>query len=206
LRQEEKRASPSNDGKNRRSWRERRDFSVSFAQGRFHGRQFALSHFPLDAPDFTRLIHAAKPLFAWPELEDVPQLLSIKEILGSLPDEALLDGLRAARGNGRDDYPVTVLWGVVLLSILCRHTHFEDCLDELLRNPTLCVLIGINSPTGIPNSWNVSRFLDVLGQEPHLHNSRAIRGQAGVWGSGGDVTRGRRDRRPVMSSGSARGE
>ena len=93
------------------------------------------------------LIHAAKPLFAWSELEDVPQLLSIKEILGSLPDEALLDGLRAARGNGRDDYPVSVLWGVVLLSILCRHPHFEDCLDELQRNPTLCALIGIHSPT-----------------------------------------------------------
>ena len=120
------------------------------------------------------LIHAAKPLFAWSELEDVPQLRTIKDVLSSLPDEALLDGLQTARGNGRDDYPVGVLWGVVLLSILCRHTHFEDCLDELRRNPTLCALIGINSPTAIPNGCNVSRFLDVLGQEPHLSNSRAI--------------------------------
>jgi DDE family transposase len=120
------------------------------------------------------LIHAAKPLFAWSELEDVPQLRTIKEILTSLPDQALLDGLAAARGNGRDDYPLSVLWGVVLLSILCRHEHFEDCLDELQRNPTLCVLIGINSPAAIPNGWNLSRFLDTLGQQPHLDNSRAI--------------------------------
>src|SRR5262249_21142535 len=42
------------------------------------------------------------------------------------------------------------------------------------RNPTLCALIGINAPTGIPRIWNVSRFLDTLGCEPHLSNSRAI--------------------------------
>jgi hypothetical protein len=120
------------------------------------------------------LIHAARPLFAWSELEDVPQLRTIKEVLSSLPDQHLLDGLRAARGNGRNDYPVEVLWGVALLSILCRHLHVEDCLDELQRNPTLCALIGINSPTAIPRIHNVSRFLDVLGQEPHLQNGRAI--------------------------------
>jgi hypothetical protein len=120
------------------------------------------------------LIHAAKPLFAWSELEDVPQLRTIKDILSSLPDQQLLDGLRAARGNGRDDYPVSVLWGVLLLSILCRHLHVEDCLDELQRNPTLCALIGITAATSIPRAWNMSRFLDTLGQEPHLSNSRAI--------------------------------
>src|SRR5262245_5153146 len=104
-------------------------------RGRFNGRHLALHHFPLDPPGRAMLIHAAKPLFAWDCLEDVPQLRTIKEVLGSLPDQTLLDGLAAARGNGRDDYPVGVLWGVVLLSALCRHTHFEDCLDELQRNP-----------------------------------------------------------------------
>jgi hypothetical protein len=160
------------------------DFGLAGASGaiflflsprwRFNGGGLALSAFPLDPPRTAVLIHAAKPLFAWGELEDVPQLRTIKEVLSSLPDEHLLDGLRAARGNGRDDYPVSVLWGVVLLSILCRHLHLEDCLDELRRNPTLCALIGINSPCGIPKIWNVSRFLDALGQEPHLSNGRAI--------------------------------
>jgi len=120
------------------------------------------------------LIHCTKPLFAWTDLEDVPQLRTIRDILSSLPDQALLDGLAAARGNGRNDYPVSVLWGVLLLSILCRHPHIEDCLDELQRNPTLCQLIGITSPAGIPKAWNMSRFLDTLGQEPHLSNSRSI--------------------------------
>ena len=130
--------------------------------------------FPSPLLDLAMLIHATKPLFAWADLEDVPQLRTIKDVLSSLPDQQLLDGLRAARGNGRNDYPVSVLWGVVLLSILCRHLHVEDCLDELARNPTLCQLIGITSPCGIPKIWNVSRFLDALGQEPHLSNGRAI--------------------------------
>lgn len=119
------------------------------------------------------LIHATRPLFAWSELEDTPQLRTLKDVLASLPDQALLDGLQAARGNGRNDYPVSVLWGVLLLSVLCRHVHIEDTLDELGRNPTLCQLIGIRSPAGIPRPWNLSRFLDTLGQEPHLSACRA---------------------------------
>ena len=79
--------------------------------------------FPSPLLDLAMLIHATKPLFAWADLEDVPQLRTIKDVLSSLPDQQLLDGLRAARGNGRNDYPVSVLWGVVLLSILCRHLH-----------------------------------------------------------------------------------
>jgi hypothetical protein len=120
------------------------------------------------------LIHATKPLFAWSELEDSPQLVTIKDVLSSLPDRHLLDGLQAARGNGRDDYPVPVLWGVLLLCVLCRHLHAEDCLDELARNPTLCALIGIDSPGAIPKAWNLSRFLDGLGQQPHLDGLRAV--------------------------------
>lgn len=120
------------------------------------------------------LIAATKPLFAWGELEDVPQLRTIRDVLASLPDQALLDGLIAARKNGRNDYPVNVLWGVLLLSVLCRHLHIEDCLDELQRNPTLCALISIRHARDIPKAWNMSRFLDTLGQQPHLDNSRAV--------------------------------
>jgi hypothetical protein len=149
-------------------------FLFSPPRGRFNGGALALTPFPQDRPESAMLIHAARPLFAWSELEDVPQLVTIKDVLSSLPDQHLLDGLAAARGNGRDDYPVSVLWGVVLLSILCRHLHVEDCLDELRRNPTLCALIGIDSHHAIPKIWNVSRFLDVLGQEPHLSDGRAV--------------------------------
>jgi hypothetical protein len=110
-----------------------------------------------------------QPLFAWDALEDSPSLGTLKRFLAAIPDAALLDSLRQARGHGRDDHPVSVLWGVVLLTIALRHVHFEACLAELRRNDDLRALIGIprDDEQQVPDSWNVSRFLHVLGQEPH---------------------------------------
>lgn len=112
-------------------------------------------------------VTATKPLFAWDCLEDSPSLKTIRRVLQTIPDGELLESLRIARGKGRDDYPVHVLWGVVLLTILLRHTTIQACLDELVRNEGLRVLIGIESEEAVPKKWNVSRFLEVLGQEPH---------------------------------------
>src|SRR4051812_41058492 len=120
------------------------------------------------------LIHATEPLFAWGQLEDCPTLATIRDFLATVPDQDLLAGLVAARGHGRDDYPVERLWHVVLLTILLRHTSFNACLDELHRNPALCRLIEITAEDQIPNGWNLSRFLDTLGQEPHLSALRQV--------------------------------
>src|SRR5271166_71479 len=73
------------------------------------------------------IVHAAKPLFAWDCLEDSPSLQTIKGLLAALPDGKLLNSLRAARGKGRDDYPVSVLWGVVVLRVALRHTPPRLC-------------------------------------------------------------------------------
>jgi DDE family transposase/transposase-like protein DUF772 len=113
------------------------------------------------------VIPAAKPLFAWDELEDSPSLRTVKEILDALPDAKLLDSLRHARGKGRNDYPVHVLWGVVVLRVVLRHITTEAVLAELRRNAGLRTLIGIDSEGGVPKPWNISRFEDTLGQEPH---------------------------------------
>src|SRR5436305_673112 len=120
------------------------------------------------------LIHATRPLFAWSELEDSPSLQTIRAVLSSLPDQHLLDGLERARGHGRNDYPIPVLWGVVVLSVLCRHVWLNDCLAELHRNPTLCEIIGIRTVADIPKPHNLSRFLDLLGQPDHLRDLRGI--------------------------------
>jgi hypothetical protein len=113
------------------------------------------------------IVLAAKPLFAWDCLEDSPSLQTIKDLLAALPDGKLLHSLRTARGKGRDDYPVSVLWGVVVLRIALRHLTTEAVLAELRRNQGLRRLIGIESEAGVPHKWNMSRFEDVLGQEPH---------------------------------------
>jgi hypothetical protein len=119
-------------------------------------------------------IHATEPLFAWGQLEDHPTLLTLRQFLHAVPDQQLLGGLRAARGKGRDDYPVERLWRVVLLTIALRHVSFNACLAELHRNPALCRLLDIATEDEIPNGWNLSRFLDVLGQEPHLSALRDV--------------------------------
>jgi hypothetical protein len=106
-------------------------------------------------------------LFAWDALEDSPSLRTAREFVASVPDGRLLESLRRFRGRGRDDYPVETLWGVLLLVIGLRHSTIESCLAELRRNEGLRRVIGIDSEDKVPNKWNMSRFLRVLGQEPH---------------------------------------
>lgn len=112
-------------------------------------------------------IRATAPLFAWEALDDSPSLATIKAFLAAVPDAALLASLRRARGKGRDDYPVQALWGVVLLTGLLRHPTIEATLGDLGRNEAMRRLIGIESEAGVPKGYNVSRFLTVLGTEPH---------------------------------------
>jgi hypothetical protein len=54
--------------------------------------------------------------------------------------------------------------------------QLEDhaCLAELHRNPALCRLLGIAAEEDIPNGWDLSRFLGVLGQGPHLTALRGV--------------------------------
>jgi hypothetical protein len=106
-------------------------------------------------------------LFAWEALDDSPSLRTIREFLASVPDAELLEALRCGRGKGRDDYPVSVLWGTLLLSIVLRHASMEACLAELARNQALRELIGIASEAEVPRKWNMSRFLDTLGRQPY---------------------------------------
>jgi len=113
-------------------------------------------------------IHATKPLFAWDELETSPTLATIREALETIPDAPLLHALQQRRHNGCDTYPVTVLWGVLLLSIILRHTAITDCLEELRRNAALRLLIGIENEDQVPHGWNLTRFLAVLGEAPYL--------------------------------------
>ncbi len=107
-------------------------------------------------------------IFPWESLEDSPSLQSVRELLAAIPDRALLNSLQQCRGHGRDDYPVSVLWGTVLLTIILRHTSIASCLQELHRNAGLRQIIGIRNQDQVPKAWNISRFLHTLGQEPHL--------------------------------------
>jgi hypothetical protein len=120
------------------------------------------------------ILYATDPLFAWARLEDHPQLSTLKDLFEALPDRELLDGLQQARGRGRDDFPIPVLWGVVVCTVALRHASVESCLAELHRNPALCRLLNIQTVADVPKPWNVSRFLDVLGEPAHSARVRKI--------------------------------
>jgi hypothetical protein len=119
-------------------------------------------------------IAITKPLFAWDALEDSPALKSVRVLLEAIPDHALLESLREARGKGRDDYPVEVLWGTLVLAIALRHISTDACIEDLKRNPALRLLIGIEAEANVPDADNMSRFLARLGEEPHLTHLRAV--------------------------------
>lgn len=113
-------------------------------------------------------IHASKPLFPWDELEISPTLATIRQTLESIPDEALLQSLQQRRHPGCNKFPVSTLWGVILLAIILRHPTTEDCLQELRRNASLRLIIGIESEASVPNGWNLSRFVATLGEPSYL--------------------------------------
>ena len=101
------------------------------------------SHATRGTEDPPMRIHVTKSLFAWESLEDGPSLKTIRQVLETIPDTKLLASLEAARGRGRDDYPVRCLWGVLVLAVALRHPTIEACLAELRRNESLRKLIGI---------------------------------------------------------------
>ena len=103
-------------------------------------------------------ISVTQPLFAWAALEDSPSLETLRRCLEAVPDGPLLQGLKQARGRGRDDFPVSVLWGVAVMTPLLRHASYDACLGEVRRNPALRRLLGIETLDQIPHHWNLSRF------------------------------------------------
>ena len=60
-----------------------------------------------------------------------------------------------------------------MLTPLLRHASYDACLGEVRRNPALHRLLGLETEDQIPNHWNLSRFLDVLGHPAHLTAMRA---------------------------------
>jgi hypothetical protein len=119
-------------------------------------------------------IAMTQSLFAWECLEDSPSLATVREVLGAIPDERLLAALRTYRWKGRDEYPVHVVWAVVLLKGILRHVTTEATLGELKRNRQLRELIGIEKERKVPKKWNVSRFLKVLGRQEHVGLLREV--------------------------------
>jgi hypothetical protein len=63
---------------------------------------------------------------------------------------------------------VHILWRIHLARFFLRHHHMEACLAEVGRNPALRRVLGLEEGQPVPDDFNMSRFLKVLGQPQHL--------------------------------------
>lgn len=100
-------------------------------------------------------------LFAWKDIEELEDLDRLRLVIDYLPDDHLMRFLEKERQNGRDDYPVRVVWNCILAGIVFEHKTTESLRRELRRNGQLRWLCGI--PDGItPPSYVFSRFMKKL--------------------------------------------
>ena len=101
-------------------------------------------------------------LFSWKEIEDLGDLERLALLLKHLPDEPLMRALEAARGRGRNDYPVRAMWNSVLAGIVYQHPSVASLRRELRRNAQLRYLCGFDLLAGlaaVPSANAYSNFL-----------------------------------------------
>jgi len=101
------------------------------------------------------------------------------EILGDLErlllafmgmnNEALITRMEKRRGNGRDDYPLRVMWNLVIAMKVFGHRTVQSFIRELSRNAQLRKICGLcdygRKKHIVPPARVFSRFLAVLAEE-----------------------------------------
>ncbi len=103
-------------------------------------------------------------LFDWDQMIELGDLERLQWVLDTLPDEALMLRLEAARGRGRNTYPVRALWNSALAGVVFQHPSIESLRRELGRNAQLRVLCGFVG-AAVPPASAYTRFLGRLMSE-----------------------------------------
>ncbi|HHU07020.1 MAG TPA: transposase [Clostridiaceae bacterium] len=94
-------------------------------------------------------------------LSDLGDLKRLQVVLENLPDEQLVRTLERERGKtGRDDYPVRMMWNLMIAGIVFQHTTITGLLRELSRNHQLRWVVsgGQMTSSSIPSEDAMSRF------------------------------------------------
>ena len=137
---------------------------------------------------------AEKLPFSWRDVEGLPDLARLRLVLEVLPDGEIVAALEAARGRGRNDYPVRAMWRALIAGVVFQHASIQSLLRELGRNPALLEICGfdplpfqgapvrelhdghaVTHParvrSTVPGHWNFSRF---LGSVVRLEDERGL--------------------------------
>src|ERR1700689_399816 len=108
-------------------------------------------------------------LFSWKNFQDDLQNLGdlerLKLFIETMPDQKLIQILRALRSKGRNDHPVEAIWNSILAGIVFEHVSIESLRRELCRNAQLREMCGFNPLVGVnavPSKSAYSRFLSSL--------------------------------------------
>ncbi len=118
------------------------------------------------------VLHIQAFLFKWEEVDARSDLDRLRLVAEALPDEKLVRRLEAARGRGRDDYPVRACWSALVAGVVYQHPSAAALLRELRRNGELRAACGFNPLLGVaavPGEWAFSRFLkNVISREQEV--------------------------------------
>lgn len=85
---------------------------------------------------------AASMLFSWDDVERLGDLKRLEWVVRYLPDEPLIEALKARRGRGRDDYPIEAMWRALVAGVVFQHDSIASLVRELRRNPALLAVCG----------------------------------------------------------------
>jgi len=103
------------------------------------------------------------------EIEILGDLERLLLAMLGLCDEALMRRLEKRRGNGRNDYPVRVMWNLIIAMKVFGHNTVESFRRELSRNSQLRKLCGLCDFTRkkhlVPPARVFSNFLALLMEE-----------------------------------------
>jgi len=109
-------------------------------------------------------------LFDYTEIEKLGDLERLDLAFDGIDDEKLMQKLENKRGNGRDDYPIRVMWNLLIAMIVFGHKTIESFRRELSRNSQLRRKCGLSDfePKKhlVPPSRVFSGFIKLLCEEP----------------------------------------
>ena len=108
-------------------------------------------------------------LFDYSEIEELGDLERLDLALEGIDDEKLMRKLEAKRANGRDDYPIRVMWNLLIALIVFEHKKVSTFRRELSRNSQLrrkCGLCDLGRKKHlVPPSRVFSGFIKILTEE-----------------------------------------
>ena len=103
------------------------------------------------------------------QIEILGDLERFSLALQGMDDETLMIRLDARRGNGRNDYPVRVMWNLIIAMKVFGHKSVESFRRELSRNSQLRKICGLEDfgrkKHLVPPARVFSKFLKLLADE-----------------------------------------